>query len=80
MFIPVKRFFLKLAAAAVDDVKKQRDANGLSFSRNSMIKTCMALNLNGQWEESQLDGKLQDIIKRKRKIFEGESVMASLCT
>lgn len=69
---PGKRFFLKLAAQAVRDVNMQKDENGLTYARKAMIRTGLALNVNGIWEESQLFPKLQEIIKKHRSHFEGQ--------
>ena len=44
---PGKGFFLGLAADAVRDVNRQRDADGLTDGRKAMILTGMALNTNG---------------------------------
>lgn len=63
---PGKRFFLKLAADSVREVNNQRDRNEISFARKVMIKTGMACNWNGRWEESQLFDELQAIIAKHR--------------
>lgn len=74
---PGKRFFLRLAADAVRDVNAQRDENGLSFAYKAMIRTGMALNVTGRWEEAQLFPRLQQIIAKHRKHFDGEPVDSS---
>lgn len=67
---PGKNFFLRLAADAVNDVNKQRDADGLSFARKAMIMCGLALNTSGVWEERQLKPELQNIINKHRHEFE----------
>ena len=71
---PGKRFFLKLAAAAVRDFNGQRDANGLRYARKAMIRTGMSLNVNGNWEENQLSDELQRIVATHRSFFEGQVI------
>ncbi|CDF38688.1 unnamed protein product [Chondrus crispus] len=71
---PGKGFFLKLAANAVREVNNQRDKNGVSFARKSMIRTGLSLNLNGLWEEKQLSSELQAIISKHRVHFNGQEV------
>ena len=71
---PGKSFFLKMAADCVRAVNSQRDHDGLNYARKALIKTGMALNLNGQWEERQLFPKLQNIIRTHRSYFEGKEV------
>ena len=71
---PGKHFFLKLAAAAVRKVDEQRDKNGLTYARKTMIQTGMARNWNGLWEEKQLSQELQGIIAQHRNHFDSEPV------
>ena len=74
---PGNRFFLQLAAAAVRDVNTQRDRNdrtGLTYARKAMIRTGLALNLKGLWEEKQLSYELQAIIAENSSCFDGEPV------
>ena len=70
-----KHFFLRLAVASVRDVASQRDSDGFTFSRKAMIRTGMALNTNGRWEESQLFPKPQSIVRKHRNHFNGEPVI-----
>ena len=51
---PGKDFYLGFAAGAVRDVNAMRDEEGICYTRKSMIRTGMALNINGQWEDRQL--------------------------
>ena len=39
--------------------------------------TGMALNLNGRWEKSQVAPELQEIVRKHRNYFEGESVISA---
>ncbi|KAL3695584.1 hypothetical protein R1sor_009660 [Riccia sorocarpa] len=67
---PGKRYFLQLAADSVADVNSQRDANGISYARKAMIRCGLSLNINGRWEECQLQPELQNIIHKYRDQFE----------
>lgn len=49
-------------------------ADGLSFARKAMIICGLSLNRNGHWEKPQLRLKLQCIISKRRKHFDGEAV------
>lgn len=51
---PGKRFFLELAADSVRDVEKQRDSDGIIYTRTAMIRCGLACNLNGRRELTQL--------------------------
>ncbi|KAL3676321.1 hypothetical protein R1sor_026269 [Riccia sorocarpa] len=51
---PGKHYFLQLAVDLVADVNSQRGANGLSYARKAMIRCGLSLNINGRWEECQL--------------------------
>lgn len=73
---PGKKFFLELAAAAVQHVNDQRDTNGLTFARKAMIRCGLSLDVNGVWHEKQLSPELQEIINTHRVYFEGKSVPA----
>lgn len=44
-----KNFFLRLAADAVNDAKKQPDEDGLTYVGKAMIMFRLALNKNGIW-------------------------------
>jgi hypothetical protein len=61
---PGKRYFLKLAAKCIKAVNAMKDKNGLSYSRNEMNRSGIALGLDGQWNVVQLSLQLQDIIKK----------------
>ena len=39
-----------------------------------MIRTGMALNVNGEWEELHLFAELQEIIAKHRVHFEGQPI------
>lgn len=73
---PGKTYFMKLAVAAVRDVNYQRDGNGITYGRKAMIRTGIALNINGLWEEGQFSPKLQEIINRHRDYFDGRAFYA----
>lgn len=63
-----------LAAECVRAVNRQRDSDGINFSRKALIKTGMALNTNGRWEIRQLFPKLQNIVSAHREYFDGKKV------
>ena len=64
-------FFLRLASAAVREVNEQKDGEGMK-----MVRTGMALNTSGLWEERQLFPKSQNIINKHRNHFNGEPVVS----
>ena len=69
---PGKRYFLELAAKAVNEVNAQRDKSGMSYARKAMIKCGLSKDaVTGQWQESQLFGHLQAIINKHREYFDG---------
>lgn len=57
-----------------------KDKNGLNYARKSMIRTGLALNTNGQWEEAQLSQDLQSIVAKYRVHFDGTPVTSDLET
>lgn len=69
-----KSFFLRLAANSVHKVNAQRDKDGITYARKDMVRTGMALNLNGLWGEKQLFSELQEIIAKHRNHFNGDSI------
>lgn len=71
---PGKRFFLQLAADAVEDVNRLVDCDNMSYARKSMIRCGLALGLDGTWTTNQLFPHLQDIITKHRPYFEGLEV------
>lgn len=75
---PGKRFYLQLAAAVIKDVDRDRDRNGVLYSRKSMMCYGMALNLNGRWEVQQLLPHFQQIVSKYRENFDGKTVGDSL--
>ncbi len=66
--------FLHLAVKSVRDINQQRNKGGISCDQKAMIVTCMALNINGRWEERQMRPQLQVIIHKYRDYFNGRSV------
>ena len=71
---PGKRFFLKLAANAVQEVNSCRDSQGLTYVRKAMIRCGLSLDVTGQWHIEQLNPDLQNIIQNHRNYFDGEPV------
>eukprot|EP00171_Calliarthron_tuberculosum_P000799 IDg799t1 len=72
---PGKKFFLKLASAAICEVNMQRDNHNVLYTRKAMIRCGMANNLNGIWEEAQLFPQLQETVKKYRDNFNGKNVL-----
>jgi hypothetical protein len=67
---PGKKFFLELAAESIREFNRQRDANGISWSRKAMIRCGLALNCDGNWETSQLSNELQAIVQKYPEKFQ----------
>ena len=66
-----KKFFLKIASIAVEDVNLQTDAEWLTYSGKAMIRCGLAKQLNSLWEISQSFPHLQIIINKHRDHFDG---------
>ena len=49
---PGKRFFLKLAAKAVQKVYEMRDVDGISYARKAMIRYGLSPDVSGSWHET----------------------------
>lgn len=47
LFNPGKRYLLKPAVLQIGDVNFQRESGGFLYARKAMIRTGMALNMNG---------------------------------
>lgn len=62
--VPGKTFYLKLAAAVMQEVGNERDKDGTRHVRKAMIDYGMALNIKGQWEVHQLFPHLQAIVAK----------------
>lgn len=71
---PWKDLFLKLAAESVRAVNLMKDKNGVSYARKAMIRCGLGLDLDGEWQESQLFPELQMIINNHRAHFDGTPV------
>lgn len=61
---PGKIFYLKLAASMIRDVGDEKDRDRVSYVRNAMIGSGMALNLNGNWEVRLLFSHLLEIVQK----------------
>ncbi len=66
---PGKRFFLQLAADAIEDVNRQVDIDNMSFARKSMIRCGLALGIDGTWNVQQLFPHLQEIVAKYEQHF-----------
>jgi hypothetical protein len=73
---PGKSFFLQLAADCVEEVNKQRDADGITLARKAMILWGLNYGLNGKWEVKQLHAHLQEIVKKYPSEFNGSEDIA----
>lgn len=71
---PAKSCFLQLAAASIREVNLKRDENGLTYAREAMTRTGMAMNLNNHWDEQQPFLYLQEIIRKIHSHFNEEKV------
>ena len=71
---PGKRFFLQLAADAIQDVNRLVDSDNLSYARKSMIRCGLALGIDGTWSVNQLFPHLQEIIEKHFPYFQGLEV------
>ena len=69
-----KRFFLQLAADAIQDVNQLIDSDNLSYARKSMIRCGLALGIDGTWSVNQLFLHLQEIIEKHFSYFQGLEV------
>ena len=68
---PGKRFYLQLAADAVDDVNKEVDGLNMLYARKAMIRCGLSLDMDGTWTVQQLFPHLQEIICRHETSFRG---------
>jgi len=69
---PGKRFFLQLAADSVEDVNKEVDCDNMPYARKSIIRSGMALGVDGTWSVNQLFPHLQEIIAKHEPYFQGQ--------
>ena len=71
---PGKRFFLQLAADSVEDVNREVDCDNMSYARKAMIRSGMALGVDGIWTVHQLFPHLQELIAKHEPYFHGQNV------
>ena len=69
-----KRFFLQLAADAIQDVNQLVDSDNLSYAKKSMIRCGLTLRIDGTWSVNQLFPHLQEIIEKHFPYFQGLEV------
>ena len=55
-------------------VNSMKDKDGVSYARKAMIRCGLGLDLDGEWQESQLFPELQMIINNHRAHFDGTPV------
>lgn len=61
---PGKKVFLKLGAALIKMENNQRDGNDILCIRKAVVRSRLACNLNGVYEEAQLFPNLQEFFPR----------------
>ena len=71
---PGKRFFLQLAVDSVEDVNREVDCDNMSYARKAMIRSGMALDVDGIWTVHQLFPHLQELIAKHEPYFYGQNV------
>ncbi len=62
---------MNLASECVEEVNSMMDENGIPHVRKAIIKCGLPVNINGQYERSQLFDHLQEIIDRHPTKFAG---------
>ena len=73
---PGKRFFLQLAADSVQDVNQQLDCDNMTYARKAMIRSGLALNVDGTWNVHQLFLHLQELLAKHEPYFLGQQIPA----
>ena len=61
---PNKCFFLQLVANSVQDVNQQLDCDNTMYARKTMIRSGLALNVDGTWNVHQLFPHLQKLVAK----------------
>ena len=56
-------------------INNQRDSNGLTYARKSMIMCGMAKDVDGVWKIDQLKPELISICLKYKNYFDGEEVL-----
>ena len=72
---PGKRFFLQLAVDSVEDVNREVDCDNMSYTRKAMVRSDMALGVDGIWTVRQLFLHLQELIAKYEPYFHGQNVL-----
>lgn len=70
--------FLQLAAKDVQKVNNETEKDNVLYTRKAMIRCGMERNINGVWEKGQLFPHLQEIVKKYRVNFDGETAADSM--
>ena len=71
---PGKWFFLQLAADSIEDVNREVDCDNISYAQKAIIRSNMALDLDGTWSVHQLFPHLQELIAKHEPIFHGHHI------
>lgn len=73
-----KMFYLNLASDVMQEVRIDRDEDGVLLSRNAIMGCGMHLNRNGRWEAQQHFPHFQAVISKFKEIFDGAPVSDSV--
>lgn len=68
---PGKHWYLRCVAKCVEELNQQKDADGKSWAFKAMLQTGHGVCADGKWQKSQLTAKIQNIIEKHPKIFDG---------
>ena len=71
-----KRFFLQMAADRVQDVNQQFDCDNMTYARKAMIRSGLALDVDGTWNVHQLFPHLQELVAKHESYFPGQQIPA----
>ena len=62
-------FFLQLAIDSVQNVNRQLDCDNMTYARKAMIRSGIALVVDGSWSVHQLFPRLQEIVAKHEPYF-----------
>ena len=68
---------MNLGVRCVEAVNAKEDKNGIPIVRKAMIRSGLSLNINGQWETTQIFQHFPDIIGHYPMEFAGMDVVES---
>ena len=73
---PYERFFLQLGADSVQDVNQQLDCDNMTYARKAMIRSGLALDVDGTWSVHQLFPYLLELVAKHEPYFLGQQISA----